>query len=84
MWHSKAVLIALVTINLTTHTGKGIFARNIFQAKLGRHLWYRLGHGSLIKVMAYILWIILPKFHCRHSLPYLVKLISVKLRSSAT
>ena len=35
------------------HTGKVIFARNIFQAKLGRHLWYRLGHGSFIKVMLY-------------------------------
>ena len=73
-----------VTLFFDWHTGKEIFAHNIFQAKLGRHLWYRLGHGSLIKVMAYILGIILPKFHCRHSLPYLVKLISVKLRSSAT
>ena len=66
------------------YAGKRIFARNIFQAKLGRHLWYRLGHGSLIKVMAYILGIILPKFNCRHFQPYLVKLISEKLRSSAT
>ena len=49
-----------------------------------RHVRDVVGHGSLIKVMAYILGIILPKCHCMHFYPYLVKLISVKLRSSAT
>ena len=60
---------------------KRIFAHNIFQANWADILRHcgTMGHGSLIKVMGYILGIILTKFHCMHFNSYLVK-----LRSSAT
>ena len=72
-----------MTAQCTIGGGEDFCAQH-FSSQLGRHVRDVVGHGSLIKVMAYILGIILPKCHCMHFNPYLVKLISVKFRSSVT
>ena len=60
-----------------------IFEHNIVQANWA-DMCGHCGTWYFNKVIGYILGIILPKFHCLHFNPYLVKLISVKLPSSAS
>ena len=73
----------LTMILLKTAHWLGAFLRITFFKPIGQTCVGRCGifnksHGI------YPFGIILPKFHCQHFNPYLVKLISVKLRSSAT